>query len=49
MLCVGFLDEVMPSPPTGAARAQALTDLFALLKRSPPLESIKCWIESHYR
>ncbi len=49
MLCVSFLDEVMPSPPTGPARAQALTDLFALIKNAPPLESVKRWIESHYR
>ena len=49
MLCVSFLDEVMPSPPTGPARAQAFTDLFALIKTEPTLESVKHWIESHYR
>ncbi|MGO9469875.1 MAG: hypothetical protein ACLQIB_30505 [Isosphaeraceae bacterium] len=48
MVCVTFLDEVMPSPPTGAARAQALKDLSALMKSSPTLESVKRWVESHY-
>jgi hypothetical protein len=49
MLCVSFLDEVMPSPPTGSMRAQALKDLFVLTKNPPTLESIKRWVESHYR
>jgi hypothetical protein len=49
MLCVSFLDEVMPSPPTGPMRAQALKDLFLLTKNPPTLESIKRWVESHYR
>jgi len=48
MLCVSFLDEVMASPPTGASRAQALKDLFALMKGPPTLEAIKRWVESHY-
>ncbi len=48
MLGVSFLDEVMPSPPTGPARAQALKDLFTLIKSTPELGSIKGWIDSHY-
>ena len=42
MVCVTFLNEVMPSPPTGAARPQALKDLSTLLK-SPPTSSLKRW------
>jgi hypothetical protein len=48
MLCVGFLDEVMPSPPTGIIRARALRDLFELMKSPPELEAVKRWIKSHY-
>jgi hypothetical protein len=48
MRCVSFLDEVMPSPPTGAARARALKDLFSLMKISPEPEAIKRWVQSHY-
>ena len=49
MLCVGFLDEVMPSPPMGPARARALKDLFTLLKSGPTVESLKGWVEDNYR
>jgi hypothetical protein len=49
MLCVSFLDEVLPYPPTGAARARALKDLFVLLNSGPTLESVKRWVESNYR
>ena len=48
MVCVSFLDEVMPSPPAGPARAQALKDLFLLIKSPPTLESIKRSGSSHY-
>jgi hypothetical protein len=48
MVCVSFLDEIMPSPPTGPARATALKDLFLLMKSPPTLGSIKGWVQSHY-
>jgi hypothetical protein len=48
MVCVSFLDEVMPRAPTGPARAQALKDLFVLMKSPPTLETMKRWVESHY-
>jgi hypothetical protein len=48
MLCVSFLDEVLPSPPIGPARARALKDLFVLLNSGPTLESVKRWVESNY-
>jgi hypothetical protein len=49
MVCVAFLEEVMPAPPTGDARARALKDLFVLLKSPPELEAVKRWVESYYR
>jgi hypothetical protein len=35
MACVSLLEEFMPAPPTGDARARARKDLFVLLKGPP--------------